>query len=398
LFGGSSLFGNRPAAPALGASASQQPGALGSSLFGNTNMSMNNALTQQQAPPPLIASVAQPISAPLPIFNMLPPGPRAFFLDEPKKKVSLYELPPHRPTGPFVRFMNTSHTNSGGRSRLRGFSSPPVANLTIPRGRIEGGPLDLNRVAAAPPPPEITDVGGRPSSALGSGGRKSVRKLVLDRRVDPSEFFNKTIGPGKGFLGSPSKVTFSPQLMIAAREREAIKHGNIPRQEVAPQPANNAVSAKDTQQTQLQHGEYYTKPSLKELRDKSFNELSHFENLVVGRAGYGEIQFLDEVDLTHLPKLKYLLGDVIRFDDKECSVYADHPTIDKPPPGEGLNVKARIELVGCWALDKATREPIKDPAHPAAVKHLKRLERMKDTHFERFDIEEGRWVFTVDSF
>ena len=71
---------------------------------------------------------------------------------------------------------------------------------------------------------------------------------------------------------------------------------------------------------------------------------------------------------------------------------------DKPPPGSGLNVSARITLVHCWALDKATREPIKDEKHPMAVRHLKRLKNMKNTHFESFDVEEGKWVFKVDHF
>ena len=114
--------------------------------------------------------------------------------------------------------------------------------------------------------------------------------------------------------------------------------------------------------------------------------------------GYGEIHFLDPVDLTGLPKLGSLLGEIVRFDDKECSVYPDSDDVDKPPPGSGLNVRARIVLVRCWALDKATREPIKDEKHPMAVRHYKRLKHMKDTHFEGFAIEEGKWAFTVDHF
>jgi hypothetical protein len=34
--------------------------------------------------------------------------------------------------------------------------------------------------------------------------------------------------------------------------------------------------------------------------------------------------------------------------------------MDKPPPGSGLNVKAKLSLEGCWAVDKATRESITD--------------------------------------
>ena len=127
-------------------------------------------------------------------------------------------------------------------------------------------------------------------------------------------------------------------------------------------------------------------------------ELVSFSGLVVGRVGYGQITFLEPVDLTGLPRLSSLLGEIVRFDDKECSVYPDADEAEKPPPGAGLNVKARIELVHCWALDKATREPIKDEKDPMMVKHLKRLRNMKNTHFEDYELETGKWVFTVDSF
>jgi len=140
------------------------------------------------------------------------------------------------------------------------------------------------------------------------------------------------------------------------------------------------------------------KPSLDELKKAGHEELVAVKNLVVGRVGYGQITFLEPVDLTNVPKLSGLLGELVRFDDKECSVYPDYDDTEKPPPGSGLNVRARIELIRCWAHDKATREPIKDPKNPAQMKHLKRLKNMKDTHFEGFDLEEGKWTFTVDHF
>jgi nuclear pore complex protein Nup98-Nup96 len=79
-------------------------------------------------------------------------------------------------------------------------------------------------------------------------------------------------------------------------------------------------------------------------------------------------------------------------------VYPDSEDGEKPPPGSGLNVRAKLSLDGCWAVDKATREPLKDPKHPAVVKHLKRLKNMKDTVFENFDMESGKWTFTVEHF
>jgi nuclear pore complex protein Nup98-Nup96 len=127
-------------------------------------------------------------------------------------------------------------------------------------------------------------------------------------------------------------------------------------------------------------------------------ELRSCKNLIVGRIGYGEIHFLEPVDLTGLSKLSQLYGDVIRFDDKECSVYPDTDESEKPPVGSYLNVPARVILLRCWANDKATREPVKDENHPLMAKHLKRLKNMKDTKFESFEVGEGKWTFTVVHF
>ena len=206
-------------------------------------------------------------------------------------------------------------------------------------------------------------------------------------------------------------MTFSPQLSAAIREKDAAAAA-------LPQTQSTASSTRGVQRTPnkftarakegsqadgadadtLDEGDYYVTPDLSTLKKLGYDELSSFEGLVVSRVGYGEVQFLEPVDLTGLPKLGALLGEVIRFEDKECSVYPDSEDADKPPPGSGLNVKAKLALLRCWAVDKGSREPIKDPSHPAAVKHLKRLKNMKDTHFESFDIVEGKWTFTVDHF
>jgi nuclear pore complex protein Nup98-Nup96 len=51
------------------------------------------------------------------------------------------------------------------------------------------------------------------------------------------------------------------------------------------------------------------------------NELIAIEMLVVGRVWYGRITFLGPVDLTGSGGVKELFGDLVRFEDKECSVY-----------------------------------------------------------------------------
>lgn len=252
--------------------------------------------------------------------------------------------------------------------------------------------------------PDAVLNGNGASPGLGTSTRQSVKKLILDKKVEPSDLMK----------GGSSKSMFNPALSIAAREYEAAMAQRgpetpTPASKAPAKPTTNKFSAQPTtdsvkepekapEVTELREGDYYVKPSLGELKKYSFGELSAVQGLVVGRVGYGEIEFLEPVDLTGLRRTTELLGDIVRFDDKECSVYPDLDDADKPPPGSGLNVRARITLVHCWALDKATREPIKDEKHPHAVRHLKRLKNMKNTTFESFDIEEGKWVFTVEHF
>lgn len=408
--GGTGLF-SKPATT-LGVQQNQQPGgnAFGGSLLNSNpfgapgNQAGQSAGAQQGG---LTASIAQPIGASLPIFNLLPPGPRAIPLEPPKKKSNLLAEIQTRSPIPRLQLGYTPAV-----SRLRGFTS---TSTSLPGSHGQSLGVQVSLTSGKPGALSLSNnksilgadgfPNGSPASpGLGTGPRQSVKKLVLNRKVEPSDLFGKS-----------SKITFSPTLSIAAREAEAAAASGYGRRDETPTPASKAhqpkptgkfsaqatiesVESGDGSAGELKEGDYYVRPSLSDLKKMSYAELLNVKNLVVGRVGYGEIEFLEPVDLTGLRRTTELLGDIVRFDDKECSVYPDSDETDKPPPGQGLNVAARISLVHCWALDKATREPIKDEKHHSAIKHLNRLKKMKNTHFESFDIEEGKWVFNVDHF
>ena len=395
-----SLFGNKPAAPMVGNSFSGSQG-MSTGIFG---ASANLPGAQGT----MTATISQPIGENLPIFAMLPPGPRMVNLEQnsPKKKGGFFVDIPTR--SPVPRVLGYTPANS----KLRGYGSSLYSSTG--RNALNGSmslsltKTDNSRASSLGPDGFLGRSG---SPALGSGTRESVKKVILDKKVEPTEFFVKSGSPGTMKSG---KITFTPALGLASRERQVsatlTQHPESP----TPAPRTNrsinrftAQSTKDVTShegdeqpvsAELKKGDYSVKPDLQTLKNSGHDQLSVCEGLIVGRKGYGEIQFLEPVDLTGLPKLGALLGEVIRFDDKECSVYPDSEEVDKPPPGSGLNVKARLSLEGCWAVDKATREPITDPSHPSVVKHLKRLKNMKDTHFDSFDMKTGTWTFTVDHF
>lgn len=421
-------FGNlfKPAAPTLGTTPST--GQTGSLFSNNLGASINPMNISALGPNPqgsLTASIAQPIGSNLPIFNLFPPGPRAISLDPPpKKKVSFFADVPTRTPVPRIGLGYVP-----AQAKLRGYGSTnvapgqPNAGSSLLFQSSKPNALNLSKSANGKSTlgPDALLSNGNASPTLGSGSRKSVKKLVLDKRVDASDLFNKSSSGGK--------VVFSSALSVAAREREAAAIAAAaklprpaPRAPGSPSPASQnaqplnsaalggkqgkdkaaaaseAATAEAAKPRELQDGDYWVKPDLETLKRTGHEELVAFKGLVIGRKGYGQIEFLDPVDLTNVPKLSDLLGHLVRFDEQECSVYPDCEEADKPQPGAGLNNRARITLMRCWTRDKATRDPIKDPEHPLSKKHYKRLNNMRNTHFESFDFEEGKWVFIVDKF
>jgi hypothetical protein len=77
--------------------------------------------------------------------------------------------------------------------------------------------------------------------------------------------------------------------------------------------------------------------------------------------------------LTRPGSVKQLSGDLVRFEDKECGACHDQDIANRPPPGFGLDAKAKVELDGCWSIDNAIREAIEDENYSQMLKHLKRL-------------------------
>ena len=401
-FGGS-LFGKLGTTNGTGT----QP----STLFGSTNQ--NPSLfgvntTNSTAQGTLTATIDQPVNTNIPIFSLLPSGPQLNALDSSlaKKKAEFFVDVPTRSSIPVVS-RGTAPVNSKIRGAGRGFTSSTYLGAStnnlgssLSFSSSKSNALSLNK-SSTQRGNLTADSFSSPS--FGSGNRDSVKKLVMDKKIDVFDWVPK------------SDVTFNPALSVAAREKDAINGPlgaarntpttpiiNPPSRTQARTPsrftAQSITDGTDEHSDDLKEGEYWSEPPMTALSSWGHKELIAIEKLVVGRVGYGKITFLDPVDLTGSGSVKQLFGDLVRFEDKECSVYPDLDNVDKPPPGSGLNVRARVELDGCWPIDKATREPIKDENNQQMVKHLKRLRGMKDTKFESFDMKDGQWSFSVEHF
>ncbi|KIY42877.1 C-terminal autoproteolytic domain of nucleoporin nup98 [Fistulina hepatica ATCC 64428] len=387
------MFGSTNVAQPLGASTTQ----LGNSLFGTsmlgpaTNM-LSATASNSGAQGTLTASIMQPIGSNLPIFQMLPPGPRSVDIEQPKSKNTYFIDVPTRTPLPRANL-----TYNSSPSKLRGFtsmsSSIAAGALTTNKNRANALSLSRSVDPRASVGPD-SFLSGSSSAALGSGnGRNGVKKLILDKKVDPAQFFRSG--------ASPQSKMFTPSLVQSIRERDVANEKKTKAPPPAPpEPPQNRFGAPDGvldgEEDNLQHGQYYCKPPLEKLKRLSYQELSAVPDLIVGRVGYGYVQFLEPVDLTTLDELRQILGKIVLFEERECTVYPSGE-MDKPPPGSGLNVPARVTLYGCWPLDKATRSPIKDPNDPKVKRYIKRLRETPFTSFESYDIEEGKWVFMAET-
>lgn len=284
--------------------------------------------------------------------------------------------------------------------------------------------------------------------------RSSVKKLILPNKVDPlswnetldsavqtiqSEFGISSPSMGTAPLGTPgtrNKVTWDPQLGRAARETAmssstsrptmgspklfggqpltssqfgpsrrfsgpspSVSTGRLPTESIEVTPSKTPVSAlknKGPYAPSKEPGEYWTEPPMHELRDMSVEQLKYLEGFKVHRNGFGHIEFLDPVDLTTVKNVEDIPGNYVVFDAKECTVYPDES--EKPDQGEGMNVRARISLVQCWPVEKATQQPITDPKNPKILAHVKKLKGIEDTTFKSYEAPTGTWVFEVPHF
>ncbi|SAM02369.1 hypothetical protein [Absidia glauca] len=140
---------------------------------------------------------------------------------------------------------------------------------------------------------------------------------------------------------------------------------------------------------------YYCSPPLDILKRLTPRQLEQVGGFMVGRYGYGKVEFTQPVDLSKVP-LDMILSSLVRFGYKTVTIYPDIK--NKPHRGQGLNVPAKVTLEQCYTLDKTTHSRVMDPSHPRFARFLAKLKSRPGTIFVDYDIVNGAWAFLVDSF
>ena len=138
-------------------------------------------------------------------------------------------------------------------------------------------------------------------------------------------------------------------------------------------------------------GDYWSRPSVEQLKKMSKQELKGVPNFIVGRHNIGQINFHHgkAVDLSEV-NLDKLFGDIVQLNPRNATVYGESCTcLPKPPLGTALNQPSEIVLGNSWPRNRAGKKD---------VKHLERLKRVNGTTFLKYNQANGEWTFTVPHF
>ncbi|SHO76254.1 Similar to S.cerevisiae protein NUP100 (FG-nucleoporin component of central core of the nuclear pore complex) [Malassezia sympodialis ATCC 42132] len=318
---------------------------------------------------------------------------------------------------PLVPPFRSSPRNAVRVTRLRG-STP---GLDMSRSVREGTPVDRTtpvRAGSVGLFRNPSDAAVLPSQAFIP--RSTSKRLVLDADTSLTQSPSlrasvpRAVTPRARFSPAVEKVVaggIDGDTSLVVPTHDASVLSSTP----APKAKASVASATELRPPRpAQKGDYFTEPSLAALRSMPFDELAQVSDFVVGRVGFGQVTFLEPVDLTSVPDLSFVAGGVVQLRAKECFVYpqeedleSDEPLdgllphyvpVPKAPLGTGLNVPARVSLEGCWPVDRATREPLKDEQLPRVKQHIHKLRNKKETDFVSYDAVSGTWTFNVPHF
>lgn len=383
-----SLFGSTAQPQQQQANLGQSGGLFGSTLGQST---FNNQQQQQQQQPSLTASVDQ---SPYGRNELFQYSGQKLELGSTNKKPALPPLTAsaYRPS-----------PSKGSRlTKLRGFASSVNGSQTSPRASSPAPSSPRTSLVGSPAPSDrykgLTDAALSPNAFI---PRPNVKKITvaasrptlnggddpLESVLGKSALRNSANGsaPGTPDLGGRAPA------LASSSSRQAIEDTPTRR----PAQLDSSAMRVAASERPLKKGDYWCRPKLEKLKAMGHDELSRLENFSVGRKGYGEVNFLEPVDLTTVPSLSNdLLGGIIMVEPLELTVYPDET--DKPPRGKGLNVPAEISLENVWAHDKATRQPVTDPNDMRYKRQLKRIQAVPETEFKSF--VDGVWTFRVEHF
>ncbi|KAL8941084.1 MAG: hypothetical protein Q9216_002455 [Gyalolechia sp. 2 TL-2023] len=153
--------------------------------------------------------------------------------------------------------------------------------------------------------------------------------------------------------------------------------------------AESSAKAPQIPEHDPQPGNYYMKPSQREIESMSSEQQRQVSNFCIGRENCGYVTFNKPVNLQRFP-FDHIFGDIAQIQLRSVTIYPDAQR--KPPKGKGLNVPSTIHLANSWPRNRFEK-------HGRNFnRHVQRLQRVQGTEFVRYEKDTGTWVFKVEHF
>ncbi|TAQ84776.1 hypothetical protein B7494_g6901 [Chlorociboria aeruginascens] len=145
----------------------------------------------------------------------------------------------------------------------------------------------------------------------------------------------------------------------------------------------------------LEVGDYWMKPSKKEIENMNHVQRQKVSNFTIGREGVGHVVFNSPVDLSKI-NLDNIYGKLAILETRRATIYPDD--VQKPKPGQGLNVPSTITLYCSWPLSIMKKRSQHTGQSASFQKHIDFLKSDRNPEFVSFDPPTGTWVFKVEHF
>ncbi|PRT54553.1 hypothetical protein B9G98_02173 [Wickerhamiella sorbophila] len=378
--GTTSLFGQ----PANGQATTQQPSALGGSLFGgsaaNTAPAFGALGAQQPGQPSqsLVATIQQNPYGNNPLFNNVPV--------------------PESKTGSFATALTTTPTPRKRLDPLLAFKTRPRRVKPVSGTSSPTASSNTTASVEAPTEKELLLYNEKTDKLILRSEQfaprlSALRRLVLDSRADDSEL------PSVSAIPESASVDLQAAASSTPPRKSGLESANVSATANSTIPAAAAVVAADMSSLpdneQIDENGYWISPSQSKLDHMSVKELESVEHFRIGRKDIGFVTFDAPVDLSGFSNVrKQAGGHLIVFADRMFALYPQDK--DCPPPGKGFNVPATVTLYNLWVKAKDTNQPIKDRNNGLCKRQLKRLKQFPGTKFVSWDPETGTWVFNLE--
>ena len=400
----------------------QQQPSLNNSLFGASGSSLLNTSmnTNPYGNDALFAGLSTPTQS---------PGPLATPLSSSQKNKKNAILPQHKLNPAASTRLLTPQNKSRGYGFTYSTYGSPAGGASQNGGQALGGSLFAGSLSRSLGKslstsnlrnsftPETSILAPGAFSNTGRNfGNGSLKRLNINRNItNRAPLFDEPAQKRVSFVGgdSPNGETNGETALVVRQDEEDASpraNGNNAGNE-APRPAMQQVNGNELARVSEDHvlssksdasvniqpgqdpkpGEYWSSPSMDQLKKMSKQELRSVPDFIVGRHNIGQIKFhhgkpvdLSEVDLDKL------FGDIVQLSARNATVYGESCTcLPKPPLGTALNQPSEIVLANSWPRNRAGKKD---------VKHLERLKRVAGTTFIAYNQSTGEWTFSVPHF